>query len=67
MAEAERLGVRGHVVFGGRVPEGEGGFTARAMARNIPNEFHDRRDWDEIDAWAQHCRGAMATAWDAVR
>lgn len=68
VAEAERLGVRGHVVFGGRVPEGEGGFTARAMARNIPNEFHDRRDWDEIDAWARSIAAElMATAWDAGR
>ena len=52
VAEAERLGVRGHVVFGGRLPE-HGGFTSRAMSRNIPEELHDRRDWDEIDSWAK--------------
>jgi menaquinone-dependent protoporphyrinogen oxidase len=51
VAEAERLGVRGHVVFGGRLPES--GFTARAMARNTPEEFQDRRDWEAIDAWAR--------------
>jgi menaquinone-dependent protoporphyrinogen oxidase len=52
VADAERLGVRGHVVFGGRLP-GHGGLTSRAMRHNIPEEFHDRRDWDEIDAWAK--------------
>ncbi len=53
VAEAERLGVRGHAVFGGRLSEQGGGFPARAMARNIPEEFHDRRDWDEIDSWTR--------------
>jgi menaquinone-dependent protoporphyrinogen oxidase len=52
VAEAERLGVRGHVVFGGRLPE-DGGFTSRAMRRNIPEEFQDRRDWEEIESWAK--------------
>jgi menaquinone-dependent protoporphyrinogen oxidase len=50
--EAQRLGVREHVVFGGRLPE-HGGFTAHAMARNIPAEFQDRRDWQQIHAWAR--------------
>ena len=52
VAEAERLGVRGHVVFGGRLPD-DGGFTSRAMSRNIPEEFQDRRDWEDIDSWAK--------------
>ena len=53
VAQAEELGVRGHVVFGGRVPEHGGGFAARAMAKGIPQEFQDRRDWDEIERWAR--------------
>lgn len=51
VAEAERLGVRAHVVFGGRVPDH--GLMGRAMARSTPEEFHDRRDWDAIGAWAR--------------
>jgi menaquinone-dependent protoporphyrinogen oxidase len=47
----EELGAREHVVFGGRVPEG-GGLMARAMAKSTPPESADRRDWDEIGAWA---------------
>jgi menaquinone-dependent protoporphyrinogen oxidase len=41
IAAAERLGARGHVVFGG---------TSASM--KVPEEFRDRRDWDEIRAWA---------------
>jgi menaquinone-dependent protoporphyrinogen oxidase len=46
----EELGARQHVVFGGRMPPG--GRTSRAMAKGIPPEHQDRRDWDEIRAWA---------------
>jgi menaquinone-dependent protoporphyrinogen oxidase len=53
VAEAERLSVRAHVVFGGRLPDEHAGVTARALTRNIPAAFHDRRDWNEIDAWAR--------------
>jgi menaquinone-dependent protoporphyrinogen oxidase len=52
VAEAERLGVRGRRVFAGRVPE-DGGFTARAMARNTPPELRDTRDWDEVASWSR--------------
>jgi menaquinone-dependent protoporphyrinogen oxidase len=41
--EAERLGVREHVVFGGR-----------SVSRGIPEPLRDRRDWKEIAAWARH-------------
>lgn len=41
LAEAERLGVRDHVVFGG---------TSTSL--KVPEDFRDRRDWDEIQAWA---------------
>ena len=47
-----RLGARGHVVFGGRMPTNPRGPTQRAMVKNCPPEYRDRRDWDEIRAWA---------------
>jgi menaquinone-dependent protoporphyrinogen oxidase len=56
----ERLHARGHVVFGGRVPED--GLVARSMAKNTPPEYRDRRDWDEIRAWA----AAIASELNAV-
>lgn len=52
IARAEHLGVRGHVVFGGRVPAEPHGPIERAMVDNCPPEYRDRRDWDEIRAWA---------------
>ena len=53
IAKVEELGARGHVVFGGRVPKEPKGMVEKAMAKNIPAEFQDRRDWDEIRAWAR--------------
>jgi menaquinone-dependent protoporphyrinogen oxidase len=53
VARAERLGVRGHVVFGGRLPATPSGFMERALVRDTPSEYADLRDWDEIDAWAR--------------
>jgi menaquinone-dependent protoporphyrinogen oxidase len=52
MGRVEELGARGHVVFGGRVPPDAHGVAARAMARNTPPEYRDRRDWDAIRDWA---------------
>jgi menaquinone-dependent protoporphyrinogen oxidase len=52
-AAAERLGARGHVVFGGRLPAEPKGKIERAMVIGVPPEFRDRRDWDEIRAWAK--------------
>ena len=52
IADAERIGAREHVVFGGSLrPEPEG-LGQRAMAKNMPPEYRDRRDWEEICAWA---------------
>jgi menaquinone-dependent protoporphyrinogen oxidase len=48
IAEAERLGAREHVVFGGV-----------SKASSIPAEFRDRRDWDEIRAWARGIADAL--------
>jgi menaquinone-dependent protoporphyrinogen oxidase len=51
VATVEELGARAHVVFGGRVPQ-DGGLMAKAMAKNTPPESADRRDWEQIGAWA---------------
>jgi menaquinone-dependent protoporphyrinogen oxidase len=51
--QAEDLGVRDHVVFGGRLPLEPSGFIEKAMVRDTPPEFADRRDWDQIRAWAE--------------
>lgn len=50
--QVEALGARGHVVFGGRLPED--GWISRTVAENTPPEYRDRRDWDAIRDWAQH-------------
>ncbi len=51
IARAEKLGARDHVVFGGRVSP-EGGRMERAMAEGMAEEYRDRRDWEQIRAWA---------------
>lgn len=48
----EALGARDHVVFGGRLPADPHGPIEKAMVTGVPAEFRDRRDWDEIRAWA---------------
>lgn len=52
-AVAREVGAREHVVFGGCVSEESGGFMRKNMAKSTPAELRDRRDWDEIRAWAQ--------------
>jgi menaquinone-dependent protoporphyrinogen oxidase len=49
---AEHLGVRDHVVFGGRLPIEPSNFMERAMVKDCPPEKRDLRDWDAIRAWA---------------
>jgi menaquinone-dependent protoporphyrinogen oxidase len=48
---AESLGVRDHVVFGGRLPVEPSNFMERAMVRDCPPDKRDLRDWDAIRAW----------------
>jgi menaquinone-dependent protoporphyrinogen oxidase len=48
---AQQLGVRDHVVFGGRVPAEPHGPIERSTVENTPAQYRDRRDWDEIRAW----------------
>lgn len=49
---AQQLGVRDHVVFGGRVPAKPHGPIERSMVENTPAQYRDLRDWDEIRAWS---------------
>lgn len=51
--KVEEMGGRGHVVFGGCVPAEPKGFMERAMVDGTPKQYRDRRDWDEIRAWAK--------------
>jgi menaquinone-dependent protoporphyrinogen oxidase len=65
IAKAEALGVRDHVVFGGRISP-ESGRMARSMLENTPEEYRDRRDWDEIRAWAAAIAEELGTARSTV-
>ncbi len=58
--KVEDLGARGHVVFGGRLPEEPHGPIEKAMVSNTPAEFRDRRDWDEIRAWSRGVAESLA-------
>lgn len=58
--KVEDLGGRGHVVFGGCVPAEPKGMMERAMVDGIPKEYRDRRDWDEIRAWAKRVASDLA-------
>jgi menaquinone-dependent protoporphyrinogen oxidase len=60
VALAEGLGVREHVVFGGRLPLDPGNFVERAMVKNTPREKRDLRDWDEIRHWADQIAESLA-------
>lgn len=60
--EAERLGVRGHRVFGGRLPLEPGNFMERSMVESCPPDKRDLRDWEEIRAWAGQVADELAAA-----
>jgi menaquinone-dependent protoporphyrinogen oxidase len=57
---------RDHVVFGGRLPADPHGPIEKAMVTGVPMEFRDRRDWDEIRAWAAGIASGLGAP-DAVR
>ena len=59
---AERLGVREHVVFGGRLPLEPGNFVERAMVENTPPDKRDLRDWAEIRSWAGRIAESLTRA-----
>ncbi|HEY5947324.1 MAG TPA: flavodoxin domain-containing protein [Kofleriaceae bacterium] len=45
----ERIGARGHVMFGGRLEPDAKGFPASAMAKKMAGDW---REWHKIKAWA---------------
>jgi len=55
---AADLGAHEHVAFGGMVAD-DAGFIRKKMARKIPPELRDRRDWEAIDTWAQSIAAAL--------
>jgi len=61
LALAARLGARGHVMFGGRLPVEPHNFMERAMVRHTPEEDRDARDWEAIDVWARDVAARLAT------
>jgi menaquinone-dependent protoporphyrinogen oxidase len=65
--KAEQLGAREHVVFGGSMPDEPHGRIEQAMIENTRPEFRDRRNWDEIRAWATRIAAELrADARDAA-
>ena len=66
IARAQQLGVRDHVVFGGRVPAEPRGPLERSMVESTPEQYRDRRDWDEIRAWARRIASELHTLEPAV-
>jgi menaquinone-dependent protoporphyrinogen oxidase len=60
--KVEKLGGREHVVFGGRLPAEPRGPVEKGMVQNTPAEYRDRRDWDEIRAWALLIATELKTA-----
>jgi menaquinone-dependent protoporphyrinogen oxidase len=46
----DRIGARGHITFGGRMPEEAAGFPASAMARDNAGDW---RDPDQVREWAK--------------
>jgi menaquinone-dependent protoporphyrinogen oxidase len=62
LRHAQRLNLRDHVVFGGRVPQDPHNFVERAMLKNTPPEKQDARDFDEIRAWARNIAATVQPA-----
>lgn len=56
-----KLGARGHVMLGGRLPEHPHGFVEEAMVRDTPVERRDARDWPAIEAWARQVATELET------
>jgi menaquinone-dependent protoporphyrinogen oxidase len=58
---AERIGIRGHTTFGGRIGEGIGGIFERWVPRG------DWRDFDVVTAWARGIASELGADSDAPR
>jgi menaquinone-dependent protoporphyrinogen oxidase len=62
LEKVEELGARDHVVFGGSVPAEPHGFIEKSMADDTPSEYRDRRNWDDIRAWAKRIAAELDEA-----
>jgi menaquinone-dependent protoporphyrinogen oxidase len=62
LRHAEKMNLRDHVVFGGRIPQDPHNFVERAMLKNTPPEKQDARDFDEIRAWARNIAATVQPA-----
>jgi menaquinone-dependent protoporphyrinogen oxidase len=62
---AAAIGVREHVVFGGMIAD-DAGYIRKRMARKIPAELRDRRDWPQIEAWARSIAAALGRSSPAL-
>lgn len=60
VAAIESIGVREHVVFGGRVPMEATGFFERMAAKNADPDNSDLRDWDAIRDWSRGIATALS-------
>ncbi|GAA2011569.1 hypothetical protein GCM10009739_24930 [Microbacterium ulmi] len=49
---AASAGLRGHIVFAGRLPVDPHGFVETSMVRSTPPDLQDARDWEGIRRWA---------------
>jgi len=58
---ADEIHAHEHVVFGGMVAD-DRGFIRKRMARGMPYERRDMRDWFEVDRWAQSIAAALTGA-----
>jgi len=56
---AAEIGAHQPVVFGGMVAE-DAGFIRKKMARKIPPDLRDRRDWSAIEGWARSIAAAIS-------
>jgi menaquinone-dependent protoporphyrinogen oxidase len=59
LRRAQQLNLRDHVIFGGQVPQDPSNFVERAMLKDTPPDVQDRRDFDEIRAWARQIAAAV--------
>jgi menaquinone-dependent protoporphyrinogen oxidase len=55
------IGAKDHAVFGGLIDD-DRGMMRKMMSRNIPEDSRDRRDWDQIAAWATMIATALRSS-----
>jgi menaquinone-dependent protoporphyrinogen oxidase len=59
---AESAGMRGHVVFGGKLPANPVGHAEKKLVEDTPAESRDARDWDAIREWADDVARQLTSA-----